>query len=90
MNIINSRTTLQFNRYFFIRAIVQYNDGNHRFLQDLLASFTLIPGTVMHLGYGEISQRNVWNGLEWEQNSHAPMYPMERRLFFKASYLQRF
>ncbi|MHB9028931.1 MAG: carbohydrate binding family 9 domain-containing protein [Candidatus Latescibacterota bacterium] len=90
VNIVNSRTTFQFNRYFFIRAIVQYNSGNHRLLQDLLASFTLIPGTVMHLGYGGISQRNAWTGEEWEQKGVAPLYPMERRLFFKTSYLHRF
>lgn len=90
VNIVNSRTTLQFNRYFFVRVILQYDSGRDRLLQDLLASFTLIPGTVMQLGYGGISQRSTWTGEKWVQDGAAPLYSLDRRLFFKTSYLYRF
>lgn len=90
VNIVNTRTTFQFNRYFFVRAIFQYNSGYERLLTDLLASFTLIPGTVMHVGYGGISQRNEWDGEVWRQNEHAPFIPLEKRFFLKISYLYRY
>jgi hypothetical protein len=90
VNIINSCSTLQFTRHFFIRAILQYDSGRDRLMQDLLASFTLIPGTVTHFGYGGISQRNTWDGGKWVQDGDTPLYPMEKRFFFKTSYLYQF
>lgn len=90
VNIVNSRTTYQFNKYFFIRAIVQYNSGSQRLLSDLLASFTLVPGTVFFVGYGGISQRDEWDGTEWRQDNNASFVPLERRFFMKISYLYRY
>jgi hypothetical protein len=50
VNILNTRTTYQFNKYFFLRLTLQYNSYNKTLLQDYLASCTFIPGTVIHLG----------------------------------------
>jgi hypothetical protein len=89
MEIYNTRTVYQFNKYFFIREIVQYNSFRKRFLHDFVASFTYIPGTVIHFGYGGISEKNEWVNNKWERGA-GEMYEMKRSLFFKASYLYRY
>ncbi|MBN1271495.1 MAG: carbohydrate binding family 9 domain-containing protein [Candidatus Aminicenantes bacterium] len=89
VNIINSQVTYQFNKYFFIRAIVQYDSYEKKMLTDFLASFTLIPGTVLHVGYGGIYDRREWTGGEW-QPGRGNMQNVKRSFFFKASYLWRF
>jgi hypothetical protein len=88
VNIYNFRTTYQFNKYFFIRGILRYNGYQERLLTDFLASFTLIPGTVVHLGYGSIYLRNQWMDNRWVPGQ-GDFLPMKRGLFFKASYLWR-
>jgi hypothetical protein len=40
------------------------DDYEHKILTDFLASFTWIPGTVMHLRYGSMVERHDWRG-EW-------------------------
>ncbi|MFC1490736.1 sugar-binding protein [Candidatus Latescibacterota bacterium] len=89
MDIFNARTVYQFNKYFFIREIVRYNSYRKRLLHDFVASFTYIPGTVIHFGYGGISEKNKWVDNKWEQGI-GEMYEMKRSLFFKASYLYRY
>ncbi|MFC1552154.1 hypothetical protein ACFL6P_06255, partial [Candidatus Latescibacterota bacterium] len=89
MDIYNTRTVYQFNKYFFIREIIQYNSFRKRLLHDFVASFTYIPGTVIHFGYGGISEKNEWINSKWKQGS-GEMYEMKRSLFFKASYLYRY
>jgi hypothetical protein len=90
VNIYNLRTTYQFNKYFFIRGILRYDNFQEKLLTDFLASFTLIPGTVVHLGYGSLYLRNQWND---QTNQWVPgqgdLLQMKRGLFFKASYLWR-
>jgi hypothetical protein len=89
VDIINSRTTYQFSREFFIRAIVQYDSSRYQVLTDFLASYELRPGTVVYAGYGSlIEQRGFRDGL-WipGEGSYAAS---QRGLFFKASYLYRF
>ncbi|MBN2356060.1 carbohydrate binding family 9 domain-containing protein [candidate division KSB1 bacterium] len=88
VNIINSRTTYQFNRYFFLRGIVQYDSHEKKAFTDFLASFTFIPGTVLHLGYGSLYQQNDWRENEWV-NQRGRFHEMKRSFFFKASYLWR-
>ena len=46
----------------------------------MLASYELVPGTVMHAGYGELL----------ESVSTRPYEATARAFFFKASYLARF
>jgi len=85
--IIRSRNTYQVNRYLFFRGIAEHNSFRKRWILDLLASFTYIPGTVVHLGYGSLFEK-----LRWENGAYVPAdsyLEMERGLFFKASYLWR-
>lgn len=90
VHILQSKTTYQFNEYFFIRAQIQYDSYRKVVLTDLLASFTLIPGTVMHLGYGSLHESLEWQNNQWlDSTPHGKFYQRSRSLFFKASYLFR-
>lgn len=88
LNIANLTAAYQFNRYFFVRASLRWNDLDHNLLSDLLASFTLIPGTVVHLGYGSLFEKREWQGDGWQPGS-GTMRNMKNSLFFKVSYLWR-
>jgi hypothetical protein len=82
ITILRGRLTYQFNRYLFLRAIAEHNDFRRRLLTDFLASFTYIPGTVLHFGYGSIYEKGVLLNDEG--------FTETRRGFFaKASYLWR-
>lgn len=91
VNIYNFRTTYQFNKYFFLRGILRYDSYQEKLLTDFLASFTLIPGTVVHLGYGSLYLKNQWipGQYRWVPGGDE-FTEMKRGLFFKASYLWRF
>ncbi len=85
--IVRGRVTYQPNRYLFFRGIVEYNDFRRELLTDFLVSFTYIPGTVLHVGYGSLYERT-----EWELDRFVPadrFSEMQRRFFFKTSYLFR-
>jgi len=86
--ISRGKVTYQFNKYLFLRAILEHNSFHKTLLTDLLASFTYIPGTVIHLGYGSMYER-----IRWEEDKYEPAdryLETQRGLFFKASYLWRF
>ncbi len=82
------RVFYNFNKHLFVRASVWYENYSDTIQTDLLASFTLIPGTVIHLGYG--------SRYEYEQ-TWAPGGYIDRKnfsfsrgaLFLKVSYLWR-
>ncbi len=80
VHVVNVRNTYQFNSQFLVRAIAQLDTSRRRVLGDFLASYELMPGTVVHLGYGSLLER-----LETD-----PYRPVARAFFFKASYLARF
>lgn len=85
--IIRSRNTYQVNKYLFFRGIVEYNSFRKRLMSDFLASFTYIPGTVIHIGYGSLYEK-----LEWVDGEYRPasrFMETKRGFFFKASYLWR-
>ena len=85
--IIRTKNTFQFNRYLFFRVIAEYNDFYQELLTDLLVSFTNIPGTVIHAGYGSMYEREKWqNNVRVSANR---LHEARRGLFFKASYLWR-
>ena len=86
--IIRNRTTFQMNKYLFFRAIVEYNAYWKRLFLDALASFTYIPGTVVHVGYGSIQEKTCWNGEEYIPSDK--FLEINRAFFFKVSYLWRF
>jgi hypothetical protein len=80
VHIVNLRNTYQFNPQFLLRAIAQYDSSRRRMLADLLASYELSPGTVVHAGYGSLL----------ESPHERPYEATARAFFFKASYLARF
>ena len=89
--ITRGKLTYQFNKYLFFRGIVEHSnftngDNEPRLLQDLLVSFTYIPGTVIYIGYGTL--------LEDQWQDDAILRPIPFRvtasgLFIKMSYLWR-
>jgi hypothetical protein len=86
-DIFRSRTVYQFNENFFIRAVIQYDSYLDVILTDLLASFTLIPGTVLHVGYGSLHENLEWKDNEWHSGTElAKLYQTSQSLFIKASY----
>ena len=89
LDLVYSRTTYQFSRQFFMRAILQYDSSRSRVLTDFLSSYELRPGTVVFAGYGSLIERREFEDGEWIPNTG--IYETSQRgLFFKASYLHRF
>jgi len=89
VDVLNTRTTLQLDRHFSVRGIVQYDSSRRRFLTDLLASYELRPGTVAYAGYGSLIERSEWDGTRWTDGV-GRYRTTERGFFFKASYIHRF
>ena len=89
INLLYSKTTYQFNKYFYLRGVVQYNSYYKRILTDFLASFTLIPGTVLHVGYGGLYEKRAWVDNQWIGQT-GDMLNIKRSFFAKISYLWRF
>jgi hypothetical protein len=85
--LIRGKITYQINKYLFIRAITEYNDFRKSLNTDFLASFTYIPGTVCHIGYGSISEYKFWDGNNYRENDR--MMEMKKAFFVKISYLFR-
>jgi hypothetical protein len=80
VHIVNMRNTYQFSPRFFVRGVAQFDSSRTRVLADLLASYELSPGTVVHAGYGSLYGKEDVDGY----------YNTARAFFFKASYLARF
>ncbi len=85
--IARTRLTFQFNKYLFIRAILEYNDYYKELLTDLLISFNYIPGTVFYLGYGSLFEQTD-AGQPFSGGEVKPI-EMQRGFFLKLSYLFR-
>jgi hypothetical protein len=85
--IVRSRNIFQVNKYLFLRGIVEYNDFYKRMTLDGLLSFTYIPGTVVHLGYGSALEKLEWTGTDYGPSSR--FHELKRGFFFKVSYLWR-
>ncbi len=81
------KLTYQMNRYLFFRAIVEYNDYKREMLTDFLASFTYIPGTVVHIGYGNLHEKIAWQNGRYVESDR--FLETKRGFFFKTSYLWR-
>jgi len=86
--ILRNRTVFQLNKYLFFRGICEYNVFRKKLNLDFLASFTYIPGTVLHIGYGSLYEKTRWNGIEYEGSED--LLQTRRSFFLKASYLFRF
>jgi hypothetical protein len=87
--ILNSETAYQFNKYFFIRGNIRYDSYYKNVLTDFLASFTLIPGTVVHVGYGSLYEQRNWQTVNSRPLDHNKLIQTRQSFFFKASYLWR-
>ncbi len=85
--IFRSFNTFQFNKYLFLRGILEYNTYRKRMTLDTLVSFTYIPGTVVYVGYGSAFEKIRWTGDEY-LDSHR-FLETKRGFFFKISYLWR-
>jgi len=85
--IIRSTNTYQANRYLFFRVILEYNSFYRSLMTDLLASFTYIPGTVIHIGYGSLYEKIAWREDQYEPSDR--FLETKRGFFFKVSYLWR-
>ena len=91
VNIVNSRTTYQFNRNFLVRLLAQYDSSARRVLTDALASYELVAGTVFHAGYGSLYERRIGPDNAFVPIDQGQRYlAVNRGLFFKASYVHRF
>ncbi len=85
--IIRGRSTFQVNKYLFLRAILEYNTFYDRLTTDALVSFTYIPGTVVHIGYGSAYEKLAWDGSDYVASRR--FLETQRGFFFKVSYLWR-
>ncbi|MFC2161127.1 DUF5916 domain-containing protein [Acidobacteriota bacterium] len=85
--IFRSRNIFQMNKYLFFRAIVEYNSFWKQVMTDFLASFTYIPGTVFHIGYGSLYEKTQW--VEGQYRPGPNFLETKRGFFIKASYLWR-
>jgi Domain of unknown function (DUF5916)/Carbohydrate family 9 binding domain-like len=91
VNILNLKTTYQFDKHFLVRLLEQYDSSSHRLLTDLLASYEFVPGTVFHAGYGSLYEKRAEELRILGPNEPGGNYlTVNRGLFFKASYLHRF
>lgn len=81
------KLTYQFNKYLFIRSIIEYNGYRKSLLTDFLVSFTYIPGTVGHLGYGSLYEQSGESQPFF--GGDMPPAEMQRGFFLKLSYLFR-
>jgi hypothetical protein len=88
VHILRGKFIYQANKYLFFRTIIQYNSLSEVLAPNFLASFTYIPGTVVHLGYGSIYEKTEWDGNQYVDGDK--FLDVSRGLFFKASYLFRY
>jgi hypothetical protein len=87
--ILRSHTTFQLNKYLFFRGIAEYSFFREELFLDFLASFTYIPGTVVHIGYGSVLEKVHWDNNLREYVSAQQFKQTHRAFFFKVSYLWR-
>lgn len=87
--ILRCHTTFQLNKYLFFRGIAEYNFFREELFLDFLASFTYIPGTVVHIGYGSVLEKVHWDSNLREYVSAQRFEQTHRAFFFKVSYLWR-
>jgi hypothetical protein len=91
VDILNSRTTYQFDTHFLVRFLARYDSSARRLLTDLLASYELVPGTVFHVGYGSLFEKRAGQGSTLVPVEFGEQYlSVNRGVFLKASYVHRF
>jgi hypothetical protein len=88
VDIVNTKTTYQFTREFFLRLIVQYDSSRSRVLTDSLLSYEMRPGSVFYIGYGSLIERRDFRDDEWVLGE-GRFRESQRGFFAKVSYLVR-
>jgi hypothetical protein len=87
INILTSRTTYQFTRATFARAIIDYNTLSRRLRAQLLAGWTPSPGTSFYVGYNDDMN---FNEIHPFTRHIVPGFRRNSRTYFiKMSYLFR-
>lgn len=87
--IWRNRMVYQFNDKLFLRNILEYNVFYQKLAWNVLLSFTYVPGTVVHIGYGSGFERIDWNDQTGSYFPADDFMRTEQHFFFKASYLWR-
>jgi len=87
--IFRERLTYQFNKYLLFRGVFEYNKYKKQIITDFLVSFTYVPGTVFHLGYGSLYQKTEWNANEYRYIDSENFLVTQRGFFLKMAYLWR-
>jgi hypothetical protein len=95
INIVNARTTYQFDKHFLVRVLGRYDSSQKRLLTDFLASYEFVPGTVAHVGYGALFEKgsgvpSLVPGAIVPDDAFNGFRQINRGLFLKTSYLRRF
>jgi hypothetical protein len=88
VDIINTKTTYQFTREFFLRGIAQYDSSRNRVLTDTLLSYEMRPGSVFYVGYGSLIERRMFRDDTWSLGE-GTFRESQRGFFAKVSYLLR-
>ena len=89
VDILNLKTTYQFNKHFFVRAIERYDSSRKHVALDFLASYEPVPGTVAYAGYGASFDGEYWGAASSVSGTH-DWINTQRVFFFKLSYLYRY
>jgi len=92
-HIFYSRGTYQPNRHLFFRALLQYDSDLDVIMGDLLASYELVPGTVLHVGYGSLHENIAWDAVNRRWFNDLQMrefYHKSQSFFVKCSYRLQF
>ena len=88
IDIIISKTTYQFNKYLFLRAILQYDSSIETVLIDALLVYELVPGSVLQIGYGALYKNVMWENNTWlDEGNRKKYYNTDQSIFLKVSYL---
>lgn len=95
VNIVNAKTSYQFDKHFLVRVLAQYDSSRETVLTDFLASYEFVPGTVVHAGYGSLYEKGFGSdeqipGVANPVDPRDKYLMINRGLFLKASYLRRF
>ncbi len=95
ISLMRGRLLYQPWRCLYLRAVVAWDDAAGVVTTDLLASFTTVPGTVFHVGYGSIHELTQLGGepsgaVESPPGQAERYRIIQRDLFLKASYNLRF
>lgn len=92
-HIFYTRSTFQPSKHLYFRVLIQYDSYLDTVMSDILASYELIPGTVMHIGYGSMHENISWDprNRNWANDINSQkFYQTSQSFFIKCSYRLQF